>query len=77
MENMLVKYSKLTLLELICRCKIIIMIESLVSFTIEKLRDPLIIEAKVLYGVSDQIKTLQVKLKKMKCFLRDADRKQE
>lgn len=53
------------------------MIESGVSFTIEKLRDPLIVEVKLLYGVSDQIKALQVKLKRMKCFLRDVDRKQD
>nr|AHG28978.1 NBS-LRR protein [Cicer arietinum] len=52
------------------------MVESVVSFTVERLGDLLIEEANLLHGVSDQIKKLQIELKRMRCFLRDADRKQ-
>ncbi|CAK8540852.1 unnamed protein product [Lathyrus sativus] len=53
-----------------------IMVESVVSFTIERLADLLIEEASLLRGVSGQIKKLQTELKRMQCFLRDAERKQ-
>lgn len=53
-----------------------ILVESVVSFTIERLADLLIEEASLLHGVSGQIKKLQTELKKMQCFLRDAERKQ-
>lgn len=49
-----------------------ILVESVVSFTIERLADLLIEEASLLHGVSGQIKKLQTELKKMQCFLRDS-----
>ncbi|CAJ2669150.1 unnamed protein product [Trifolium pratense] len=54
-----------------------IMVDSIVSFTIERLGDLLIEEANLLSGVSDQIQKLQNELKRMQCFLRDAERKQD
>ncbi|KEH21739.1 CC-NBS-LRR class disease resistance protein, putative [Medicago truncatula] len=61
------------------------MAESVVSFTIERIADLLIEEASLLSGfgnsknnrVSDQIKKLEIELKRMQCFLRDAERKQD
>lgn len=53
------------------------MVESIVSFTIERLADLLIEEASFLSGVRGQIKELQIELKRMQCFLRDAERKQD
>ncbi|MCH94990.1 disease resistance protein, partial [Trifolium medium] len=57
--------------------KTMIMVDSIVSFTIERLGDLLIEEANLLSGVSDQIQKLQNELKRMQCFLRDAERKQD
>ncbi|WJX80823.1 hypothetical protein P8452_63770 [Trifolium repens] len=57
--------------------KIIIMVDSVVTFTIERLSDLLIEEANLLSGVSDQIQKLQIELKRMQCFLRDAERKRD
>ncbi|KAK2359597.1 Disease resistance protein (CC-NBS-LRR class) family [Trifolium repens] len=59
------------------RYKIIIMVDSVVTFTIERLSDLLIEEANLLSGVSDQIQKLQIELKRMQCFLRDAERKRD
>ncbi|KEH21734.1 putative P-loop containing nucleoside triphosphate hydrolase, leucine-rich repeat domain, L [Medicago truncatula] len=53
------------------------MVESVVSFTIERIADLLIEEASLSSGVSDQIKKLEIELKRMQCFLRDAERKQD
>jgi hypothetical protein len=53
------------------------MVDSVVTFTIERLSDLLIEEANLLSGVSDQIQKLQIELKRMQCFLRDAERKRD
>lgn len=54
-----------------------LLVESVVSFTIERIADLLIEEASLLSGVSDQIKKLEIELKRMQCFLRYAERKQD
>ncbi|KAJ1397513.1 Virus X resistance protein-like, coiled-coil domain [Sesbania bispinosa] len=43
---------------------------------VERLSDLLIEKARFLYGVSGQVKNLQAELKRMQCFLRDAERRQ-
>ncbi|KAJ1406528.1 Virus X resistance protein-like, coiled-coil domain [Sesbania bispinosa] len=53
-----------------------VLVESIVSFVVERLGDLLIEEARFLYGVSGQVKNLQAELKRMQCFLRDAERRQ-
>ncbi|CAL5362276.1 unnamed protein product [Camellia sinensis] len=44
-----------------------------VSFIIKRLGVLLTEEAKFLYGVSDQVKQIRLKLNRMQCFLQDAD----
>lgn len=53
------------------------MVESVVSFAVERLGDLLIQEAKLLQGVGGQVKKLQTELKRMQCFLRDAESRQD
>ncbi|XP_054824369.1 putative disease resistance protein At1g50180 [Prosopis cineraria] len=52
------------------------MVESVVSFAVERLGDLLIGEVKLLQGVGDNVKQLQVELRRMQCFLRDAEKRQ-
>ncbi|XP_057781263.1 probable disease resistance protein At1g58602 [Salvia miltiorrhiza] len=51
------------------------MAEAVVSMALETLRDLLLEEARFLYGVSDEVKELEIQLKEMKCLLKDADRR--
>ncbi|QCE12684.1 disease resistance protein RPM1 [Vigna unguiculata] len=53
------------------------MVEAVVSFAIDRLYDLLIEEARLLNGVSDKVKSMQNELKRMQCFLRDAESKQD
>ncbi|XVF83609.1 hypothetical protein PTKIN_Ptkin16aG0503300 [Pterospermum kingtungense] len=53
------------------------MAESIVSLAIERISDLLIHEAVFLGGVRDEVDRLQAQLKRMQCFLEDADHKQE
>ena len=52
------------------------MAKSVVSFVVERLGNLLIKEAAFLQGVSQQVNQMQIELKRMQCFLRDADKKQ-
>ncbi|CAL5362245.1 unnamed protein product [Camellia sinensis] len=52
---------------------IIIMEAPVVSFIANRLGVLLTEEAKFLYGVSDQVEQIRVELKRMQCFLQDAD----
>ena len=47
------------------------------SFAGERLGDLLIQEASFLYGVTDKVAEIQVELRRMKCFLKDADARQD
>ncbi|CAJ1834024.1 unnamed protein product [Sphenostylis stenocarpa] len=53
------------------------MVEAVVSFAVDRLADLLIEEARLLKGVSDEVKSMQNELKRMQCFLRDAERRQD
>ncbi|OWM85197.1 hypothetical protein CDL15_Pgr027984 [Punica granatum] len=53
------------------------MAESIVSFAVERVRDLLIEEAKFLWEVEGQVKDMQKELKRIQCFLKDADRRQD
>ncbi|XP_027351800.1 putative disease resistance protein At1g50180 isoform X2 [Abrus precatorius] len=53
------------------------LVEAVVSFAVERLGDLLIQEARFLNGVSDEVKKMKNELKRMQCFLRDAERKQD
>lgn len=53
------------------------MAEAVVSYTVEKIGDLLIQEAVCLYDVKDKVEQLQTELKRMQCFLEDADCKLE
>ena len=46
------------------------------SFAVERLGDLLIEEATFLHGVTDKVSEVQVELRRMKCFLKDADARQ-
>ncbi|KAK1357501.1 hypothetical protein POM88_050757 [Heracleum sosnowskyi] len=52
------------------------MTDAIVSFAVERLGDLLISEAKLLYGVSDQINDIRRELKRMQNFLKETDKKQ-
>ncbi|WOH00144.1 hypothetical protein DCAR_0519502 [Daucus carota subsp. sativus] len=52
------------------------MAETVVSFAVERLGELLISEIKHLHGVSDKVKEIQRELKRMQCFLKEADKKQ-
>ncbi|PNX79798.1 putative disease resistance protein [Trifolium pratense] len=71
------QWAALNVMQAMLTIQIMIMVDSIVSFTIERLGDLLIEEANLLSGVSDQIQKLQNELKRMQCFLRDAERKQD
>ncbi|KAF8369848.1 hypothetical protein HHK36_032126 [Tetracentron sinense] len=51
--------------------------ESVVSFVVERFGDLLIQEAVFLHGVSGQVQSMQAEMKRMQCFLKDADAIQE
>lgn len=53
------------------------MAEAVVSYTVGKIGDQLIHEAVFLYSVRENVERLQRELKRMQCFLEDADCKQE
>ncbi|XWS07714.1 hypothetical protein CRYUN_Cryun41cG0013800 [Craigia yunnanensis] len=53
------------------------MAEAFVSLAIERISDLLIHEAVFLGGVREEVERLRAELKRMQCFLKDADRKQE
>ncbi|CBI25485.3 unnamed protein product, partial [Vitis vinifera] len=53
------------------------MAEATVSFAVERLGDLLIQEASFLYGVTNKVAEIQAELRWMKCFLKDADAKQD
>ena len=52
------------------------MAESIVSFVEERLGDLIIREAALIEGAREQIKKMQIELRRMKCFLEDADKRQ-
>ncbi|XP_058114443.1 disease resistance protein RPP13-like [Magnolia sinica] len=52
-------------------------IESVVELLLEKLADPIIQEAILLYRVREQVELLVAEFRRMRCFLKDADAKQE
>lgn len=52
------------------------MAEAIVSVTVQKLGELLLEEPLFLFGIGDQVKQLQDELKRLKCFLKDADDKQ-
>ncbi|RWR84349.1 putative disease resistance protein isoform X1 [Cinnamomum micranthum f. kanehirae] len=51
--------------------------EAIVSFVVQKLGDLLIQEAQLLQGVHDQFEWIKTELKRMRCFLKDADSRQK
>ncbi|KAG5026461.1 hypothetical protein JHK86_022375 [Glycine max] len=53
------------------------MVEAVVSFAVERLHNLPTEEARLLTGVSDKAKSMQNELKRMQCFLRDAERKKD
>ncbi|KAI3840887.1 hypothetical protein MKW92_046287 [Papaver armeniacum] len=53
------------------------MVDALVSFAVEKLGDALIGETIFLLGVRTQVEELRDELRRMRCFLKDADAKQQ
>ncbi|KAJ7971101.1 Disease resistance protein [Quillaja saponaria] len=53
------------------------MVESVVHYVVERLGDLLIEEAMLLSGVNEQVKQIQAELKRMQCFLEDAERRQD
>ncbi|XP_058109111.1 putative disease resistance protein At1g50180 [Magnolia sinica] len=52
-------------------------VESVVGFLLQKLTDPIIQEAIFLDGVRDQVEWLEEEFTRMRCFLKDADAKQD
>ncbi|PON44759.1 hypothetical protein PanWU01x14_264480 [Parasponia andersonii] len=53
------------------------LVESIVSQAVERTSDLLIHEANSLASVEDDVERLRTELRRMPCFLKDADRKQE
>ncbi|KAG8651375.1 hypothetical protein MANES_07G121100v8 [Manihot esculenta] len=53
------------------------MVEAFVSSAIERIVDVLVREASLLYGVRDEVQQLQTELNRIRCFLQDADSKQD
>ncbi|KAI3957596.1 hypothetical protein MKW92_027760 [Papaver armeniacum] len=53
------------------------MVDAVVSFAVNKLGDALIHETNFLLGVHDQVQELRDELRRMQCFLKDADAKQQ
>jgi hypothetical protein len=52
------------------------MAESIVSLVAKSLGNLVIEEATFLKGVSQQIKQIEIELKRMQCFLKEADKRQ-
>ncbi|KAF2296138.1 hypothetical protein GH714_036327 [Hevea brasiliensis] len=53
------------------------MIDAIVSFAIERVADVLAREVSLLRGVRDEVEQLQTKLRGIRCFLKDAESKQD
>ncbi|KAG8645008.1 hypothetical protein MANES_10G023300v8, partial [Manihot esculenta] len=53
------------------------MVEAIVTFAIERIADAVVREASSLYGVRQGVEQLQTELKRIRCFLKDADSKQD
>ncbi|KAI3861480.1 hypothetical protein MKW98_000432 [Papaver atlanticum] len=53
------------------------MVEAIVSFAVQRLGDAFIKEAVSLYGVCEQVQKLGNELRRMLCFLKDADSKEQ
>ncbi|MCL7027795.1 hypothetical protein MKW94_002080, partial [Papaver nudicaule] len=53
------------------------MVDAIVSFTVKKLGDALAGEILFLLGVRTQVEELRDELRRMQCFLKDADAKQQ
>ncbi|KAI3854337.1 hypothetical protein MKX03_012799 [Papaver bracteatum] len=53
------------------------MVDAMVSLAVEKLGDALIHETNFLLGVRDQVQELRDELRRMQCFLKDADAKKQ
>ncbi|MCL7044699.1 hypothetical protein MKW94_025333, partial [Papaver nudicaule] len=53
------------------------MVDSIVSFTVKKLGDALAGEILFLLGVRTKVEELHDELRRMQCFLKDADAKQQ
>ncbi|RVW13198.1 putative disease resistance protein [Vitis vinifera] len=53
------------------------MAESAVSFAVERIGDTILQKAIFLKGVHEQVDRMQRELKRMQCFLKDADAKQQ
>ncbi|KAI3989068.1 hypothetical protein MKX01_033104 [Papaver californicum] len=53
------------------------MVEAIVSFSVKRLGDALIQEAVSLHGVREQVEQLGNELRRMLCFLKDADAKEQ
>ncbi|KAF2318949.1 hypothetical protein GH714_011939 [Hevea brasiliensis] len=53
------------------------MAEAVVSVAVQKISELLIQESVFLHGVRDEVQRLQSELKRMQCFLKDADRNQD
>ncbi|RWR75240.1 putative disease resistance protein [Cinnamomum micranthum f. kanehirae] len=51
--------------------------EAVVSFVVERLGNLLIEEAQLLRGVHDEVRLIERELRRMQCFLKDADEKQK
>ncbi|PKI53628.1 hypothetical protein CRG98_025961 [Punica granatum] len=53
------------------------MADSIVLFIVERLGDLLLEECKSLHGLRDQVEEIRTELRRMRCFLKDADSRQE
>ncbi|PKI53630.1 hypothetical protein CRG98_025963 [Punica granatum] len=53
------------------------MADSIVLFIVERLGDLLIEECKSLHGLRDEVEEIRTELRRMRCFLKDADSRQE
>ncbi|GKV51049.1 hypothetical protein SLEP1_g57725, partial [Rubroshorea leprosula] len=50
------------------------MADAVVSFLVERLGNLLIEETTLLWSVRDQVQQMQTELKRIQCFLKDADK---
>ncbi|KAK8569076.1 hypothetical protein V6N12_007608 [Hibiscus sabdariffa] len=53
------------------------MAEGVVSYLLERLDGLLVQEANLLFGVNNEVRQMQRELKRMQCFLKDADKRQD
>ncbi|GLT60195.1 hypothetical protein SLA2020_329740 [Shorea laevis] len=53
------------------------MVDAVVSFLVERLGNLLIEETLLLWSVRDQVQQMQTELKRIQCFLKDADKRQD